>query len=59
MIEVGDLVLWKNFYTCEVVDKKDGLLKIKPYCNAFVWVRESDVRWLQKGSVRTGKQKYV
>lgn len=55
-IEVGDLVLWRFFNTCKVEDIKNGLFKIRPYCDAFVWVHYSDIRLLhKKGFVRTGK----
>ena len=48
MIGIGDTVDWRTWYRCKVVDIRDGLLVIKPYCDATVTVRPSDVRLVKR-----------
>ena len=48
MIGIGDTVDWRTWYRCEVVDIRDGLLVINPYCDATVTVRPSDVRLVKR-----------
>jgi hypothetical protein len=48
MIEIGDTIDYKTFYRCTVIDIRDGLLVIQPYCNATVTVKPSDVRFVKK-----------
>lgn len=48
MIGIGDTVDWRTWYRCEVVDIRDGLLVIQPFCNAKVTVRPSDVRLVKR-----------
>lgn len=48
MIGIGDTVVWRTWHICEVLDIRDGLLVIKPYCDATVTVRPSDVRLVKR-----------
>lgn len=48
MIEIGDVVVYGYYYTCRVLDVRDGLLKIQPWCNRCVWVSPDDVRVVRK-----------
>ena len=58
MIEIGDTVDYKTFYRCKVIDIRDGLLVIRPYCDATVTVRPSDVRLVKKAGQSNTKMIY-
>lgn len=47
-INIGDVVLWRDFDTCTVLAVRDGLLKIQPYCNAYIWTPLDDVRIIRR-----------
>ena len=48
MISKGDIVEFRNWYRCEVLDIRDGYLVIQPFCNAWIVVRPSDVRLVKR-----------
>ena len=55
MILKGDIVEFRNWYRCEVLDIRDGLLVIQPFCNAWIMVRPSDVRLVKRVAAKEGK----
>lgn len=48
MISIGDIVEFRNWCRCEVLDILDGYLVIQPFCNARIVVRPSDVRLVKR-----------
>ena len=50
MISKGDIVEFRNWYRCEVLDIRDGYLVIQPFCNARIVVRPSDVRLVKRAA---------
>lgn len=48
MITIGDTVDYHTWYRCKVLDIRDGLLVIQPFCNVTLSVRPSDVRLVKR-----------
>lgn len=50
MISKGDIVEFRNWYRCELLDIHDGYLVIQPFCNSRTVVRPSDVRIVKRAA---------
>jgi len=48
MVSIGDVVEWRYYYTCVVLDIRDGFVKIRPWCDRFIWVRPSAVKVIRR-----------
>ena len=47
-IRIGDMVEWRYYYSSVVLDIRDGLILIRPWCDRFIWVRPCDVTVIKK-----------
>ena len=48
MVSIGDVVEWRYYYSSVVLDIRDGLIKIRPWCDRSIWVRPGAVRVIKK-----------